>query len=241
MLPRFLNSMNPTRWSLCVAVLVGVSVYAQPKLPVGININDNSPWDKQVFIDLTKGMGDWHCKNADWSGGYSSGCPLDSMELDADGYPLEVPQTVTGYQPQMVEAPMQGNCASGRYVLTYEGDGAINIGVGGSVVSSSPGRMVLDIRGGGNNAFLTITRSTRGNHVRTIRVVPESMEHTYSDSNPFLPEYLDVVRNFHCLRFMGWQGTNCSEQISWSKRRLPTAYTEVRPGARVRGHDVQPG
>ncbi len=222
---RVLN-INLARSCLSVALLSAGWLYAQSKLPVGININDNSPWDKPVFIDLTKGMSDWHCKNADWSGGYSSGCPLDSIELDTDGYPLEVPQTVSGYAPQMVEAPMQGNCAPGRYVLTYEGDGDIHIGVGGSVLNSSPGRMVLDIHGGGNSAFLAITRSTRGNHVRTIRVVPENVENTYSDTHPFLPAYLDVVKNFHCLRFMGWQGTNCSKQVSWSRRRLPTAYTQ---------------
>ncbi|MBD3241960.1 MAG: hypothetical protein GF331_15330 [Chitinivibrionales bacterium] len=222
------NPTSPTGLFLCAVLLAGAPLRAQPKLPMGINVNDISCWERSpTFIDPMMAMGDWHLKNADWSGGYSSGCPLDSLEVDSNGYPVEIPQTITGYQPQMVETILPAHHPAGRYVFTYDGEGTFRFFLGASVVSNEAGRAIVDYPGGGATVAFVIESTPRGNHMRNFRMVPVEMEHTYDHSQPFLQSYLDVVSNFHCLRFMGWQGINGSAHMYWSERRLPTCYTHM--------------
>jgi hypothetical protein len=212
-----------------VLVMAGI-LSAQTKIPMGINVDDQNYYGEPVFTNMMLNAEDWHLKNADGSGGYSSGCPRDSLKTDSAGYPLQIPQNVTGYAPQMVEAPLGWLYPAGRYVITWDGDGALMLGFWQNV-STSANRMVAT-RTAGAQTFITITRSTLGNHVRNIRVLPESMESAYDPAHPFLRSYLDVVSKFHCLRFMGWQGTNCSTQKYWSMRRLPDACTQATSSAK---------
>ena len=211
--------MNPIRIPT-VSVFVfmaAIALAAQTKIPMGINVSDHNYWLEPVFINMMYNAEDWHLKNADWSGGMSSGCPLDSLKADSAGYPLQVPQTIAGYAPQMVESILGWMYPTGRYVVLWDGDGALTF-LGATTESSAPGRMVLS-RIKGQRTFITITRSNAANHLRNIRILPEAMETTYDPAHPFLPGYLEVVSKFHCLRFMGWQGTNCSTQKFWDKRR----------------------
>ena len=46
-------------------------------------------------------------------------------------------------------------------------------------------------------------------------------------ANPFLPEFLDFCRPFHCLRFMDWAVTNGSLEVKWGNRKRPSFYTMV--------------
>lgn len=207
---------------------IASSALAQTKIPVGINLNDISCWERSpTFIDPMKSMKDWHLKNADWSGGYTSGCPLDSLEIDENGYPVEIPQTITGYAPQMVETMLPENHPAGQYVFTYDGEGTFRFHLGASVVSQEQGRWVIDYPGGGTSVAFVIESTPRGNHLRNFRMVPIEMEDTYDPAQPFLQSYIDVVSRFHCLRFMGWQGINGSDHMYWANRRTVDYYTQM--------------
>jgi hypothetical protein len=212
---------------LCLFVFafsVPVPAQTTPKIPIAINVSDHNYYHEPVFTNMVYSMEDWHLKNADGSGGYSSGCPLDSLQADSNGYPLFIPQTITGYAPQMVEAPLGWMYPTGNYVVLWDGAGTLHFN-GATVVSTAANRMVIS-RTRGQQTFLQITQSTTGNYLRNLRIVPAALESADIVTHPFLPAHMNVVNKFHCLRFMGWQGTNCSTQKFWSKRRLPTAFNQ---------------
>jgi hypothetical protein len=196
------------------------------RVPMGINVNNNQQGEPPVWLNMMLQGREWEGKNLQ-TFDYSSGCPLDSFELDADGYPLEIPQTVTGFsEPQGLMCWLPANYPPGRYVLLYDGDGDFFL-YHAQNVQKQAGRWTFDYPGGGTDFELDILRSTRGNHIHNVRIIPVAAEGTDYVNHPFLPSYLNVMSKFHCLRFMGWQGTNCSTQKNWNKRRLPTSYTQA--------------
>jgi hypothetical protein len=210
---------------LCTAATVNSQT---TRAPMGINVNDNNDWSTPVWVNMMYQGREWQGKNL-VTMDYSSGCPLDSFELDANGYPLEIPQTVTGYsEPQGLMCYLPANYPPGNYVLLFEGDGDMYL-MRAQNLQKQPGRWTFTY--GSGNLELGIIRSTRGNHLRNIRILPAASENTDYVNHPFLQSYMDVVSKFHCLRFMGWQGTNCSTQKYWNKRRLPTSYTQATSSA----------
>jgi hypothetical protein len=161
---------------------------------------------------------------------FSSNCPIDSFQLDSNEYPLQLPMNVTGYsEPQGLAIFLPGNYPPGHYVMLYDGDGDMYM-MHETNLQKQTGRWTFDYSGNGNNIELGITRSTLGNHIRNIRIIPASAEGTDYVNHPFLPNYLSVVSKFHCLRFMGWENTNCSPLVKWNQRRLSGAYTQASAG-----------
>jgi hypothetical protein len=162
-------------FSLCVlSPWTAAPGQTTPKIPIAINVSDHNYYQEPVFTNMVYSMEDWHLKNADGSGGYSSDCPLDSLRADSNGYPLLIPQTITGYAPQMVEAPLGWMYPTGNYAVLWDGAGTLHFN-DATVVSTTANRMVIS-RTRGQQTFLQITQSTAGNHLRNLRIVPVAME-----------------------------------------------------------------
>jgi hypothetical protein len=201
---------------------------AFPKLQIGMNLSGISDWESGFpFRNLFWGARPWLTRNISGRGPHDTKSQ-EFLELDADGYPLEVPFAAPGRaEPQTVFTYVPNVAKPGRYTLLYDGEGELGGLVSTKIVSSKPGRIVLQMAhlGAGSHEAIEIKRSVRGNHVRNIRLVAQSDEDIDLSVNPFLPDFIEFCRPFRCLRFMEWGATNNSVQEHWSDRKRPTFYT----------------
>jgi len=200
------------------------------QLPIGMNlapVNDYTPGFP--FKNLMWGARPWETHNLDGSGPYNTGV-ADQFPLDANGYPLEVPYQPAGVaQPQTVFTIIPNVTEAGRYVVLYDGEGEITAALSSKVVSSTPGRVVLQLACRGNDSYeaIAIKRSKKGNHVRNIRILAEADEKADLQANPFREDFLTYCKQWHVLRFMDWMATNDSLEKEWQNRKLPSFYTMV--------------
>jgi hypothetical protein len=255
------QNTKPSRRSIIQAALAAAAALGVPmsfstqalarqnaagKLPIGMNLAGIADWENSYpFINLIHGARTWLTKLAEGGGPWNTD-QIDFIELDADGYPLEIPANPPGQPPQKVATILPNRAKAGQYVLLYDGEGEFGVGGRTRIVSQVPGRVVLTMdhngRTEGDNALemIEILKSTRGNHVRNIRIVPIENEKTDLKANPFIPEILDFCKPFHCLRFMDWQETNNSSGRFWKDRKTTTFYNQRGQGGDVAGLGGKP-
>jgi RTX calcium-binding nonapeptide repeat (4 copies) len=186
-----------------------------PSLSFGLS--GVSDWSNAMpFVDLAHTMRSWigH-EGGTWeamtysqlrAGGY----------LDENGWVKQIPEELdavgTVWDGQGVEP--------GIYVLTYEGEGSIDITLGPKVLSSEPGRIVFENTGGemmGFNINVTDPNGT-GNYIRNISVVNEKYEGLVQTGELFNPDWLSVIEDARQLRFMDWMATNNTTWSEWDDR-----------------------
>jgi hypothetical protein len=153
-----------------------------PKIPLGMNLTSVTYYSTQLpFVDARKSGKEFHSMNAvrvpggknPWNTGFAEQIPHD-----ANGYPLELPYVVPGAEaPQVVIAPVAAKIYGGAYTLLWDGDGEIEVKGDAKVTPLGPGRARVEVDGDGESWFLSITRSTRGNHVRNIRLYTRTSSH----------------------------------------------------------------
>lgn len=125
-----------------------------------------------------------------------------------------------------------GHQPPGDYVLLYDGEGEIRIEINQNVtvVSQSPGRMVVRVPEVGNRTvFMNLRRTDPANPVRNIRFLRPGNEATHL-AQPFGAEFLQVVRPFGVLRFMNWQRMNHTPPGEWANRARAGAATYAVAG-----------
>jgi hypothetical protein len=182
------------------------------------------------FLNVFKEAGVWITHGAQYDTGEEK-----YLKLDADGWPTtltavndsnsqqftsvgvlllrNLPQTVNGYYP------------AGQYVVLYDGQGTLSYTFDAALVSSSPGRDVINVAtptyDGGIDLRITATDPNHtGNYLRNIRMVKAENEALLNAGQVFSPRFLGLLRNFRALRFMDWFGTNGNTLASWSNRPL---------------------
>lgn len=200
-----------------------------PRLPIGINLNGIADWEPGFpFRNLFLGARSWETRNLDGSGPHSTNTQ-SSFQYDDDGYPLQVPVTSLGNSlPQTVFTYLPNSRKTGTYILLYEGEGEFEGLASTRILWSKPGRIKLRMSHRPDQyEAICIKRSELGNHIRNIRLVAESDEKVDLEASPFIPEFLEFCRPFHCLRFMDWGSTNNSLEEAWESRKKRTFYTQV--------------
>lgn len=214
----------------------------QPSLhvPVGMNLYEIADWEPGFpFRNLMWGARLWMTRNVRGDGKWDTEV-IGRIPLDENGYPLELPIVLDGFdQPQAVFTLLPNVRSPGRYVLLYDGDGDFEGVSSTRIVKKSAGRLELEMqhaRGIPNSPNpeqlegVCITRSKKGNHVRNIRIVALADEHIDLKKDPFLPEFIEYCRPFHALRFMDWMHTNGSLEKDWKNRKKSSFYTMVGAG-----------
>jgi hypothetical protein len=180
------------------------------------------------FRNLMWGARQWETRAIGGGGPWNTD-KIAAFQLDADGYPTASPLRVGSLAvPQVPFTVLPNVRKQGRYVILHDGEGTF-AGVGGtSILHAEPGRVVLHMKHQPDLIEgIAIIRSRPGNHVRNIRILALDDEKADLDRNPFLTEFLDFCRPFHCLRFMDWAATNGSLEDEWMGRKKPTFYTMV--------------
>lgn len=202
---------------------------AFPKLPIGMNLAGIADWEPGFpFKNLFLGARPWLTRNLSGSGPHDTKLQA-SFEFDENGYPLQVPvATSRAIEPQTVFTYVPNVRKPGRYILLYDGEGEVEGLAATRVIARQPGRLTLQMTHDAKQfEAIVIKHSKLGNHVRNVRLVAAEFEADNLASNPFLPEFLEFCRPFHCLRFMDWAGTNNSTEEHWQDRKKPGFYTMV--------------
>lgn len=213
------------------------------QLRLGMNLTAISDYyPGYPFKNLMWGARSWFTRNADGSGPFETKMS-DKIPLDDQGYPLELPFQPDGASPpQVVFTIIPNTTEPGDYVVLYEGEGTITAAMSTEMVDSSPGRVVIRLDNKDNTGYegIAITASTRGNHVRNIRVLRLEDEQADLQANPFREDFLNYCRQWHALRFMDWAATNNSLQHEWPGRKKPDFYTMIGSNGDAIGRHGKP-
>jgi hypothetical protein len=186
--------------------------------PIGINLNGVADWSTELpFVDVFKTARKWDSQREGASFGQGG-----ALNLTPDG-------NVASFQPGQYASTLVldngGYYPVGQYVLLYDGQGKLEVGFAGTIVSQSPGRMVVKVVKNESGVRITLRETNPANPVRNIRFLMPGTEKTYQ-TQPFYQGFLDRLAPFKVLRFMDWGGTNGSPLKNWSERTTPTSYSQ---------------
>jgi hypothetical protein len=179
---------------------------------IGMNLNSVNYWSTQEpFLDRFKTASEWSLRSSD-------GKPTDKVaDLDGKG---EILYLDAGYQLSASFAVDPESAGTDRtYIFTYDGTATFRF-TGANVVSSEPGRIVLEAtRTDATPAVYTVvTGMDAADPLRDIQVVREDQADLLKSGAIFNPEFLDKSDEWSVLRFMDWGNTNASEDVSWDTR-----------------------
>jgi len=149
---------------------------------------------------------------------------MNQIPVDANGWPLEIPYSVGGV-PQDVRF-LFNSFYTGDYVVLHDGEGTITFGEVNSTVID--GVIHITLTGARGHIWINITSSTKGNHIRNMRIIPAAYKDTEETMPTFNSLYLQGLRPFHALRFMDWTLTNFSPNINWKARTTTKTYTQAK-------------
>lgn len=198
--------------------------YAQPtdESPLmGINPGGVVDWSTAwVFVDVFRHARQWIPQQV-------SGGPWDTgehLDVDANGW-------IASLEPGQAAATLMvrdtgGRYPAGEYLCLYEGEGTIEFGFDARVVSSSPGRIVLNVNPSNGGIYLKIVETSPANPIRNIRVIMPGFHDTYL-TQVFHPDYLDSLQPYEVIRFMDWMHTNGSDNDTWDNRTTPDTFSQA--------------
>ncbi len=195
-------------------------------VPLGMNLSAVNYYATSIpFVDVMKMADPFLSTNAPGTGAKDEWDTelADKVPRDADGYPLEAPVSVPGAAaPQILRASVVATVYPGHYTVLYDGEGELQFPASPArITSSAPGRVELDVQSVPDGTlFMSIVRSSRGNHVRNIRILLPGMEQRYAQQ-VFHPTFLSRLSGVGALRFMDWGATNGHKLSHWSERTRP--------------------
>jgi hypothetical protein len=118
----------------------------------------------------------------------------------------------------------------GQYVFLYEGEGTFEWKQNGTLISSEPGREVVQVTPGERGfVHMVMTSLNPTNYPRNMRFVREDFETTFEEQI-FTPEFLKTWADVDTVRFMDWMLTNNSHQEKWEDRPIPEDRTFSKKG-----------
>lgn len=217
-----------------LAAAVRPAIAATPwnaRSPLGINLAGVAYFSpEQPFLNVFVTNGGWttHGK-ATWDTGEER-----YLRLDANGYPTTLTASPSDpHSPQLFDSvgvllEQQGGrylYPGGRYVVLYEGKGKLRYGFDAKLISSSPGRDVIEAAPSAGGIELEIVKTDPADHIHDIRLARQQDEAALESGRLFEPAFLELLKRFRVLRFMDWLHTNGSPLSSWSDRPVPSYYS----------------
>ena len=209
---------------------------AAPSLAMGLaGIAD---WTtEQPFVDLMKTARPWTGHLPGQWGGWDHAALAAVGSLDEAGWPRFIPPELSGISTLILtEQPAGASSLAGRYRLTYQGTGKIELeGRVGNVVQR-PGEIRFDYAPGEGSVILTVTASDlagTGDYLREIQVVKAENIPLLELGSMFSPEWLAKVEHLRAIRFMDWMATNDSPLSDVADRPRPGDYTFAWRGVPV--------
>jgi len=220
----YLVAVNSVGTSVPTEQIVSIPRAAvSAKAALGSNLGAVSDSSREwPFVDAFKIARPWisQQQGASWGQG-------GSLQLTPNGW-------ITALQPgQYVETIIFDNALDdaaadyplGQYTLLYDGEGTIQFDLGSAtILSQTPGRMVVNVPAGQNGIYLMITQTNPANPISNIRFIMPGFESSYK-TQPFHPLFLARLQKYKALRYMEWMLTNGSQIQNWADRPAPNDYT----------------
>jgi len=226
-------AMRFTSIIFILITIIAFPLISHAEIEIGTNLSGPRDWTSEyAFVNIMKLGRSWGTCNILWYPGgqnqWETGL-IDSIDLDDDGYPLELPYETDHPNADTSQAVFSVwtntlTLPAGTYVLLYDGEGTFDFDFDAEIVSQSPGRLEVSVQPLDNIMKLEILSSTFGNHVRNIRFLLPGTEFTY-EYEPWSDVWLEKMEPFTEFRFMDWGCTNNSELRSWSERPEVGDYT----------------
>ncbi|QHQ34093.1 calcium-binding protein [Algicella marina] len=206
---------------------------------LGMGLEGIADWSSQApFIDVMKFARPWIGHVGDQWGGYGHDRLEENGFLDENGWPTDIPAGVSSIQAVvMADLPEESASLAGRYRLTWEGEGDVEV-IGGRIsnITRSNGEIWFDFEPGGSGTVISISSTdpnNNGNYIRDIELVHEDNIEAHEAGAIFNPDWIDLIEDLRSVRFMDWMQTNNSPQVDWSDRPTPDNYTYFDGGVPV--------
>ncbi len=207
---------------------------------LGINANEIHYEDASIpFIDLFR-VSSPFAENV-------LGLHSENVTYDANGWPTDLHGGEAGTK-FLGKIPAE-TLPQGEYTVLYDGEGKLRYGHDVKLVSQSPGRDVITIEPGADgllDASVVVTQTNPANYLRNIRILPpggvcqrnplkwvmQASECGWNDGQylPFVqhyksivfnPDYLNFMKDFKAIRFMGMSGITRNPVEHWQDRPRP--------------------
>ena len=179
---------------------------ANSQSPLGLNLMNVNYYDpEQPFLNIFKTTGVSKASIGWFTRTVMSGETNEEsyLQLDSNGYPTTLvsshqPQQFTAVQVLLLRNLPNSNAGTGlpyragQYVVLYDGQGTLGYSGDASLVSSAPGRDVINVTTPGSSGIMLSINATdpnhTGNYVHNIRVVYATEESLLASGNVFRPE-----------------------------------------------------
>lgn len=205
-----------------------------PTVPLGLNLGSLNYYAPTLaFVDVMKNADDPQSTPARFGGPWDSEL-ITKIPRSPEGFPLEIPYVGPGVsEPQRVRYSVVSLLYPGRYTLMYDGDGDFEFPAAPvRVLDQSRGVQHLDVQQSKGSLFVTITRSSKADPVRNVRVLLPGFDDSYT-TQPFHPHFLTQIKGASVLRFMDWQHTNNSSLVHWQDRATAHMSQGTQRGAAI--------
>jgi len=185
---------------------------------VGLNLSSVSYYSTQTpFSDLFRNRDRWlSTDGSSWDTELA-----DSIPVDPDGYPLEIP-----YKGQMLRASAFLPVHADDFELRWQGEGEVTVSGTQVEVTAKAERSVKFTAGPSltEPVFVRIDRSSAKDHVRDIEIRGE---------RGYENVFKSALRGFGVLRFMDWGATNDNPVQRWSERTTPQQAQGTQRGVAI--------
>ncbi|MEM7201778.1 MAG: hypothetical protein AAF628_16040 [Planctomycetota bacterium] len=214
---------------LLAAPAIGQTTFNRTS-PAGGNLSELAYWTtERVFVNVFNRAAPWWSQKTT-SSVWQTSEPLD---VDADGWVRSLrSEQAAG---TLMFRDSAGHYPDGRYHVTYDGDGDLQLGFDAREVRRSPGLIEIDVSPSDAGIYVKLVRTNPADHLRNIRIVHQRH---LSMTSEFLPILKQSVAGYRELRFMDFQRTNNSPIREWSERTKPSSYTQDAPGGVALEHMI---
>ncbi len=204
-----------------------------PSLTLGLaGIAD---WSVQLpFLDQMKSARPWIAHRGGGWGGWEEADLRAAGALDAEGWPVFLPDGVTGISTLVLtDLPEDAAGAAGRYLVRWQGKGVLRIEGRAQDLRAEGGRATFAFTPGAGAVILTISATDPADPIRHITLVREDRAAEMDAGEVFNPDWLARIEGVRGIRFMDWMATNNSTLSRAADRPLPTDYSWARKGVPV--------
>lgn len=223
-------SLAPPDGTTAAPALPDLAPIRNPNLALGLEAI--SDWSvQQPFLDIMKTARPWTGHLPGQWGGLGHDDLDRAGHLSPEGWPLIVPDGVTGLSALMLtDLPPDAGGVAGRYRVTYQGKGVLVAEGRAQDIRPFDGGLTFDFTPGDGSVILTIVETDPADPIRDIVVVREDRAALLAGGRIFNPDWLDRIRGVRGIRLMGWMATNDSTVAMVEDRPRPADYTWGRVG-----------
>lgn len=214
-------------------VVTAFDPVTNPNLAIGLN--GIADWTvQQPFLDVIKTAREWTGNLPGQFGGWDHARLAAAGVLDDNGWPKAIPPELESLSLLLLtDLPAEAGGVAGRYLLTFEGKGNLEIAGRAQNVVLSDSQALFDYAPGEGTVALVITQTDPANPLRNFTLVREDRAVLLAQGKMFNPDWLDRIRGVKTIRFMDWMRTNNSTLARLEDRPKPSDYTWTRQGAPI--------